>query len=61
MAQFLFNIAQAVRITVSGERGEVIGRAEYKTSCNSYLVRYRGADGQAREAWWTEDALESAE
>ena len=57
MERFAFDLGQAVRITASGEQGEVIGRAEYKTSENSYLVRYKAADGRALEIWWGESAL----
>ena len=55
---FKFELRALVSITVSGEQGEVIGRAEYTTMQPSYLVRYRSADGRAVEAWWSEDALE---
>lgn len=58
---FKFNLGQTVVISVSGETGEVIARAEYKTSAESYYVRYRSADGRAVEAWWQEDALSAAE
>lgn len=57
-----FDLLARVRIRVSGEAGEVIGRAEYATTnLPSYLLRYRCADGRAVEAWWTEDALELVE
>ena len=41
MSSFKFNIGQQVSITVSNETGEVIGRAEYATAENTYLVRYK--------------------
>lgn len=53
-----FDLNDTVSITVSGETGTVIGRAEYVTMQPGYLVRYRSADGRAVEAWWNEDALE---
>ena len=55
-----FQLQQRVAISVSGETGVVIGRAEYTSSENSYLVRYKSADGRAIEDWWKEDALEVA-
>jgi hypothetical protein len=58
---FKFNLGQAVEITTSAENGKVIARAEYLNSINSYLVRYRNGQGQAVEAWWTEDALKTTE
>ncbi len=39
------------------ESGIVIGRAEYTSSANSYLVRYRAGDGRQAEEWWDEDAI----
>lgn len=58
---FKFNLSEKVTVEVSGETGEVLGRAEYTTSANNYFVRYRSADGRAVEAWWQEDALKTAE
>ena len=52
-----FELGCAVVIVASGEKGEVIGRAEYLKGEDSYLVRYKAADGRAVEAWWGESAL----
>lgn len=57
--QFRFDLGAQVQIKVSGETGEVVGRAQYTTAENAYFVRYRAADGQAREQWWAESALAS--
>lgn len=57
---FKFELGAKVSVTVSGETGEVIGRAEYTTAANNYYVRYRSADGRAVEAWWQEEALQPA-
>jgi hypothetical protein len=57
MKRFAFELDQQVKLSVSGEAGTVIGRAEYTNSRNSYLVRYKSADGRAVEVWWSEDAL----
>lgn len=59
MSQFKFSPGQQVCITVSGETGEVVGRAEYLTTENSYYLRYKSADGRAVQAWWDESALAS--
>jgi hypothetical protein len=56
---FNFNLGDKVRL-VSNELGEVIGRAEYLTSENSYYLRYVAADGRATESWWGESALSAA-
>lgn len=57
MRKFKFDIGQQVMIAISGESGEVIGRAEYADSENSYFLRYKDAQGMAREEWWREGAL----
>lgn len=54
-----FVLNQEVSIAASGESGIVIGRAEYANSENSYLLRYRAADGRAVETWWQESALQT--
>lgn len=55
---FKFKLGSTVVIAVSGESGDVIGRAEYDTGNLQYLVRYKCADGRAVEQWWDEVALE---
>jgi len=55
---FKFNMVADVVIKASGESGIVIGRAEYATAENAYLIRYQAADHRAVEQWWSESALE---
>jgi len=55
--KFKFKLNEPVTIAASGEQGIIIGRAEYVHSENSYLLRYKAADGRAQESWWTESAL----
>ena len=57
MLNFKFNLSEFVKIQVSGEEGEVIGRAEYNNSQNQYIIRYKCSDGRAVEQWWAESAL----
>lgn len=54
---FRFSLGQMVNIFISGEYGEIIGRAEYLFGQNQYLIRYKSADGRAVEAWWAENAI----
>ena len=61
MSEFKFSLGASVQIMASGERGEVIGRAEFLDAGDSYLVRYKAADGRAVENWWAETALMQAE
>lgn len=60
MDQLKFSLGQQVKIAVSGEAGEVVGRAEYAASEPNYYVRYCGKDGRATEAWWAQSALTAA-
>lgn len=54
---FEYELGSKLTISCSGEEGEVIARAEYLTSENQYLLRYKAADGRAVESWWNESAL----
>jgi hypothetical protein len=56
-AKFRFGLGSTPTITVSGEVGLVVGRAEYLNSEPSYLLQYRRNDGIAAEEWWRESAL----
>ncbi|SCM79846.1 Bacteriophage protein (modular protein) [uncultured Pleomorphomonas sp.] len=60
MSNFKFKLGAIVALTHSPETGEVIGRAEYTTTENNYLVRYRAGDGRQTEAWWGESAIRAA-
>jgi hypothetical protein len=60
MDRFKFELGQQVRFAVSGEVGQVIGRAEYKTAEPNYFVRYKRADGVGCQDWWAESAVEPA-
>ena len=55
---FKFELGRTVRLMKTDEEGDVIGRAEYSNGAPpSYLIRYRSADGNQVEVWWTEDAI----
>ncbi|MFM0243824.1 hypothetical protein [Paraburkholderia sediminicola] len=54
---FKFNLGDAAKIVASDEAGEVVARAEYASNENSYLLRYKSADGRAVESWWGESAV----
>lgn len=56
--EFDYNIHDVVMISVSGEVGEIIGRAEREYDLHEYLVRYKDANGCAVERWWNENAIE---
>lgn len=54
---FKFKLNHEVIIEASGERGVVVGRAEYTDGKPQYLIRYMAADGRAVEQWWNQSAL----
>jgi len=51
-----FKLKDKVKITISGEEGTVIGRAQYIHDGNGYLIRYLSVS-TGKERWWSEDAL----
>lgn len=55
MDGFKFRIGNRVYLSHE-EKGEVIGRAEFANSENSYFIKYKAADGRMVEAWWGESA-----
>lgn len=60
MTAYKFDLGETVKIDISGETGEVIGRAEYVATAPSYFVLFKAADGRAVTAWWEADFLSSA-
>lgn len=60
MSDFKYKRKATVKISCSGEEGEVIGRADYTETENNYQIRYKAADGRAVESWWAENAIEEA-
>lgn len=58
---FMFDLGDRVHMTESAEVGTIIGRAQYQTSENTYLVRYRAGDGRQTECWWGESAINDSE
>jgi hypothetical protein len=61
MRSFLFNLNQKVRLIDSQEHGTVVGRAEYSSDENRYLIRYKAGDGRLTEVWWNESAIADSE
>jgi hypothetical protein len=60
MAEYRFELGEPVKIDISGETGEVIGRAEYMATSMQYLVLLKAADGRAVTGWWEAEFLSSA-
>ena len=50
-----------MKITVSGEHGNIIARAEYVDTTPQYLLRYKCGDGRAVESWWGESAIQATQ
>lgn len=57
MKKFRFELGETAILAASKEEGVVIGRAEFANSENSYLLRYKAADGRCVESWWSESAF----
>ena len=58
---FEYEMYDIVIISVSNERGEIIGRAEREGDLLEYLVRYNDGNNCAVERWWSENAIELEE
>lgn len=55
---FKFGLGADVSLPQSGERGTVIGRADYlHAGESSYQLRYVTVEGRLVESWWGESAL----
>ncbi|AHE69774.1 hypothetical protein M942_08555 [Enterobacter ludwigii] len=54
---FKHELGQAIQVTISGEKGNVKGRAEYASLTNQYFIHYMTADGRAVSGWFDEDEL----
>lgn len=52
-----FGINTAVEMALSGERGIIIGVAEFAESPMQYYVRFVAADGRQCEGWFNREAL----
>ncbi|RYC10046.1 hypothetical protein [Ciceribacter ferrooxidans] len=59
MKKFQFNLYDKVMLAKSGEKGEVIGVAEYSRRPPSFLVEYVAADGRQVDAWFDAEALQN--
>lgn len=57
LPSFRFALNDTAMVTVSGETGVVVGRAEHWKAEPQYLLRYRRNDGVATEQWWCDSAL----
>lgn len=55
-----YQLNQIVKLVSSEETGTIVGRAEYVSNENSYLVRYKAGDGRQVETWWSESAIQAA-
>lgn len=54
---FKFELCQSIKVTISGEEGQVKGRAEYAHMNNQYFIHYLTADGRGVDGWFDEGEL----
>jgi hypothetical protein len=59
MESFKYELGAIVGMVETAESGTITGRAQFSNGENSYLVRYRAANGCQTEAWWGESAIEA--
>lgn len=59
MNKFEHELGAEVTLTRSGKTGEIIGRAQYQSASNGYLIRYKAADGRQVENWWDIAAIKA--
>lgn len=53
-----FNIGSSVVISLTGQKGIIIGRAEYNNVYpNSYWVQYESGEGNLAKSWIDEQDL----
>jgi hypothetical protein len=57
MTNTTFKIGAEVSLAMSGEKGKIIGKAEYESYPDSFMVRYVAADGRQCEGWFEAPAL----
>lgn len=57
---FDFKLGEGVKLVSSEETGTIIGQARYSESNPAYLIRYKAANGQLTEGWWSESTLQLA-
>jgi hypothetical protein len=61
MSRWEFELNQNVALSLSGEKGIVVGRAEYVNAPNSYRVRYVDAHGCQQCEWFDADSIKARE
>jgi hypothetical protein len=62
IVSFKFDLNQLVTLSDSGEKGKVIGRAQYVPDHSpqpQYQVRYINNAGVLTEQWWSESQLQA--
>jgi hypothetical protein len=60
--KFKFELGAKVKVSISGEAGVIIARAEYERADDTYLVLYKQhGTGSAVEKWWDVSTLEAVE
>jgi hypothetical protein len=61
VSQFKFTLGQRAVLVISGEKGTVVGRAEYLDYPPAFQLEYVAADGRATSGWFTGRELDALE
>jgi hypothetical protein len=54
---FEFELGSQVEVRISGEKGEVTGRSEFRDSPHQYCVDYVASDGRFTQNWFLAPSL----
>ena len=57
MKKWKFGLGTDAKVPNSGEEGTIIGRAEFTTGEDQYLLLHKPSDGQGMEEWLPESRL----
>lgn len=52
ISEWEFELGREVKIKISGEKGQVVGRVQYLDIQSQYQVNYLTTDGRAAQNWF---------
>lgn len=58
--KFAFKMGATVVLCLNGTPGEVVGRAQYESARDDYLVKYLNGNGDLCKTWFIESDISKA-
>lgn len=58
--KFAFKMGATIVIYLNGTKGEIVGRAQYESAQDDYLVKYLNGNGDLCKTWFTESDISKA-